>query len=212
MSRVTWDNTGERLYHAGVDRGMLYVSQGVITPWNGLVSVTETPANADPQPWYLDGQKVLNVPGGIDFGATIVTYAMPLEFAPCAGRLQLAGGLFATDQPKMPFSFSYRTLIGNDVQGTSLGYKVHVVFNATAKTADFTHASISNSPTAETYSFDVSTVPIAITGYRPTAHIVVDSRLVTDDILTAFENVLYGSTLNDPRLPTTEDLTPLLTA
>jgi hypothetical protein len=210
MSRVTWDASGQRLFHAGVDRGMLYVGAAVAVPWSGLLSVTESPTGGDGQPYYLDGQKVLNIPAGQDFAATIETFGAPDEFAPCAGRFLLAAGLYASDQPKQTFGFSYRTLIGNDVAGTSFAYKVHIVFNALAKIADFTHTTVSETPSAETYSFDISTVPIAISLRRPTAHVVFDSRHVSSSTLFSIEDILYGDDVDDPRLPTATELATLL--
>jgi hypothetical protein len=206
MSKVTWDSQGRRLYHAGVDRGMLYVGAGVAVAWNGLVSVTESPVGGDGQPYYLDGQKALDLPAGEDFAAKIETFASPIEFAPCAGRLSLALGLYAGNQPPATFGFSYRTLIGND-SSANLGYKINIVYNALALVADFEHTTISASPSIATYSFGITTVPIAIPGYRPTAHVIFDSRLVP---VSDVETILYGDTDNDPRLPTVTELATLL--
>jgi hypothetical protein len=208
MTRVVWDDLGKRLYHTGVDRGMLYISDAipVAVPWNGLVSVTESPGGGIGQPYYIDGQKVLNVPSGEDFSATIESYAAPLEFAPCAGRIQLSTGLFSADQPKKPFGFSYRTRIGNDTGGVSFAYKIHIVYNALAKIADFTHGTDTATPTTSTHSWDISTVPVSVTGYKPMAHFVVDSRLVTSAALSAIENVLYGTDTSSPRIPDPAEL------
>lgn len=210
MARVVWDKSGQRLYHAGVDRGMLYVGISVAVPWNGLVSVTETRTGGDAQPVYLDGRKVQNIAGEEDFGATVQTFTFPIEFSGCAGRVQLAAGLYAADQPKQPFSFSYRTLIGNDVVGTRFAYRIHVVYNAIAKIDDFTHETNSASPSAKTYSGEISTVPVALTGFRPTSHIIVDTRKVSPDNLAAIEDILYGGFTNGPMLPSVPDLAALL--
>lgn len=209
MTRAVWDDEGQHFYQTGVDRGMLYVGT-VAVPWVGLVSVTEDPSGGDGQPFYLDGQKVLNVPAGEDFNATIESFAFPIEFASCAGRFQLGAGLYATDQPKTTFGFSYRTLVGNEEIGTTLAYKIHIVYGATAKLPDFSHETISDSVSAKTISFSVSTVPVQIPGFRPTSHLVVDTRRVTLDILNEIEAILYGDDNGDARLPTPDELVTIL--
>ena len=210
MTRVIWDVSGNHLSHVGVDRGMLYPSPVLGVPWNGLVSVTESPTGPAASPYYLDGQKVLNIPGGEDFTATIEAFATPPEFDPCVGRLGIAAGLFATDQPKVTFGFSYRTLIGNDVKGTAFAYKVHLVYNALAKTSDFTNETTSSSSSVKTRTWSVSTVPVVVAGYRPTSHFTFDSRLIPGNTLVAIENILYGVDSTDPRIMTTTELATLL--
>lgn len=209
MTRVVWDKTGTRLFQTGIDRGVLYVGN-VGVPWNGLVSVTESPTGGDATPTFLDGQKVLNVPGGESFAATIEAYGIPIEFAPCAGWSMIASGLFATEQPKTTFGFSYRTLIGNDGEGTSLGYKVHIVFNALAKNSDFSRETITEKPSVKTHSWDITTVPLPIAGRRATAHIVFDSRLVPGANLAKIEGILYGTDTTDPSLPDSTTMYNLL--
>lgn len=198
--KVSWDETGQRFFHTGIDRGMLYVD-GVGVPWNGLVSVTESPSGGDSTATYLDGEKILNVPSGENYQGTIEAYSAPIEFASCAGWLMVSSGLFATEQPKKTFGFSYRTLIGNDVENTALGYKVHIVFNALAKNSDFSRETLSDKSSAQTYSWDITTVPLAVLGRRATAHIVFDSRLVSADNLAHIESILYGSDTTEPALP-----------
>lgn len=209
MTRATWDDRGNRRYHTGVDRGMLY--SGLLgVPWNGLVSVATNSVGGDAQPYYLDGQKVLNIGSGEDFGATIVTYAVPDEFAPCAGRLRLSAGLYATDQPRQPFGFSYRTLIGNDVDGNAFAYKVHIIFNALAKIGDYDNKTIDASSEANTISIDVSTVPVSVPGYRPTAHVAFSTLTNSQDAMNGIEDILYGGA-EDPRMPTTDEIAALIT-
>jgi hypothetical protein len=208
MSRLIWDSAGEHIYHTGIDRGVLYV--GTITvPWSGLVSVSENPSGGEATPYYLDGQKVLNTPSGEDFDGTIETYAFPLEFAPCAGRIQLAAGFFAGDQPKTPFGFSYRTLVGNDVLGSDFAYRVHIVYNATAQIADFEHGTITESVSLKSYSANFTTVPVQVPGYRAASHYIFDSRLLINALPRA-ETILYGDQDNDPRMPTAGELQELL--
>jgi hypothetical protein len=209
MPRVTWNPIGGRLFHAGVDRGMLYVGPYAV-PWSGLTEVIESPSGGAPTPYYLDGLKVLNIASSEEFAATINAVASPVEFAPCAGRIRLSTALFATDQPKNTFGFSYRTLIGNDLLGTKFAYKIHVVYNALAKISDFSHGTVDDSPTLNSYSWAIDTVPEIISGYKPTSHLVIDSRVNSDDIMSQVEAILYGDDDNDPRLPGAQELVTLL--
>jgi hypothetical protein len=212
MTRVVWDDVGQRLYRAGIDRGMLYTADAAV-PWNGLASVTESPNAGAPTAVYLDGQKVLNVPGGEDFQATISTYAAPAEFAPCAGRILLQAGMYATEQPKETFWFSYRTLNGNDVDDMGTTYRVHVVANALATIGDFVNSTINDNSGATLQSWSITTTPIAVPGMRPTSHFVFDTRLVSSDLLHEIEAILYGDQDgNNPRIPTTTELALLLTS
>lgn len=211
MPRIAWDAPGKRVYYTGIDRGMLYIGSDVAVPWSGLSSVSESPAMADPQPYYLDGQKILNLLSGEDFGGTIEAFGAPTEFAPCAGRLHLSTGLYATDQPKIPFNFSYRTMIGNDSEGLSFGYKIHIVFNATAQISDYTHTTDTASVTVNAYSWNITTFPVGTPGRRPTSHFIFDSRFVDDYIIARLEAILYGDDDNDPRMPTSDELITFLT-
>lgn len=206
MPAITWNGVGERLYHTGVDRGVLYTAENPGVPWNGLVNVTAKPVYEDPKPFYLDGQKIQNIPGNEDFSATIEALTAPLEFAPCAGRLHMSTGLFAGDQPKQIFGFTYRTLIGNDVIGTNFAYQIHIVYGATAQLSNFTHATDDSSPSAATYSWTITTVPVDIAGYRSSAHFIFDSRYNDDVTMASVERILYGSDSEDPRLMTVDEL------
>lgn len=211
MPTVTWDDPGTRLYYTGCDRGMLYIDDNVAVAWPGLVSITENPSGGDAQPFYLDGQKILNTSAGEDFAGSIESFGAPAEFAPCAGRLHLSTGLYAADQlPKM-FNFSYRTLIGNDVSGTEFGYKLHLVFNATANATDYIQTTNSDNPSIKTYSWDVTTVPVSIDGFRPTAHFVFDTRYTNIFVIARLEQILYGDDTHDPRFPTVAEIVDLLT-
>jgi hypothetical protein len=212
MTRVVWDAPGERLYHTGVDRGMLYIDDAIpiAVPWNGLASVTESPSGASSQPFYVDGQKVLNIASGEDFGASIEAYSAPLEFAPCAGRLRLSTALFLADQPRKPFGFSYRTLVGNDSMGTDYAYKIHVVYNALAAISDYAHTSRTDKSTAKTHSWAITTTPMFVQGYKPTSHFVFDTRFNGGRLVTELENILYGDDTHAPRLPTVDELAGFL--
>jgi len=212
MTRVVWDAPGERLYRTGIDRGMLYIDDvvPVAVPWSGLASVTESPAGGASQPYYIDGQKVLDTTTGEDFGVSIEAFSAPLEFAPCAGRLRLSAALFAADQPKKTFGFAYRTLTGNDVSGSSFGYRIHIIYNALASISDFVHTADDGKAGAKTYSWAVTTVPVFVDGYKPTAHFVFDTRLDGGHIIDTLESVLYGDDSNAPRMPTVSELAGFL--
>lgn len=209
MPKAVWNTIGNRLYHVGVDRGMLYTTFQA-APWNGLVSITESPDSGDATPYYLDGQKALNIAAGENFNGSIQAFSAPIEFASCVGRLKMSPALYAANQSKQPFGFSYRTVIGNDSAGSAFAYKVHLVYNALAQISDFSNATISDKTDASTYSWNVVTSPIAVPGYRPTAHLVFDSRKNSVDILNALEDILYGDDDNNPRMPTASELITLL--
>lgn len=209
MVAVTWGDTGTRTYHAGVDRGMLYLPNLDGISWQGLTKVSVASSGSDPSENYLDGQKILNVPGNLELSGSIEAFSAPEEFAPCAGQMRLSTGLFAADQINQPFGFSYRTLIGNDVQGQNYGYKVHVIYNVTAQAVDFQHSTETDSPSPVSYSWSVTAVPLSIPGYRPTARFVFDTTKMD---VSALEVILYGSVSTNPRLPTTDELISLLTS
>lgn len=209
MPRIAWDDPGNRRYQTGIDRGVLYTgSPGV--PWVGLIGVTESSDGPDPQSFYVDGRKILDIPVKENYSATIEAYSFPMEFAPCAGRKMISPALYAGDQPRETFGLAYRTLVGDDQQGISLAYKVHLVYNAAAKVADFSHQTITDSPSAESRTINVTTFPITVAGFRPSAHYVFDTRLNSADTITAVEAIIYGDDLDDPRLPTSLELASLL--
>ena len=209
--RVTWDALGERLFHTGVDHGMLYIGTDVAVPWNGLLNVTQTADSSDNREYFVDGDKILNLPASDDFAAQLQALSFPFEFAPCAGRKEISPGLFATEQPKQLFGFSYRTLIGNDLAGTDYAYQIHVVYNALAQLSDFTHNTVDDNPSAESYSWNITTVPaIPADGFKPASHVVIDSRFIPANLLMVIENVLYGSSASGPRLPSLQQLYALM--
>lgn len=212
MTRVTWDASGQRLYQSGVDRGMIYLEDGTVSTWSGLVSVTESPSGGDPVATYLDGQKVLDVPGGDNYEATIESMSLPLNAAASAGWGILQYGLYASNQPKQSFGFSYRTLIGNDISGTEFAYRIHVIFGCTAKSSDFTHETIKDQPSVKTYSWGVTAVPVSFTGRRPTAHVIFDTRVQSSPTITAIEALLYGNDETDAVMPTTDQIALLLSS
>ena len=207
MTRLVWGETGTRNFEAGVDRGVLYPpSSSVGVPWNGLTSVNERPLGGDSSPYYHDGVKYMQIARAEEFEATIEAYSAPSEFASCDGTSAIYLGLYLTQQPRKQFGFSYRTLIGNDLDSTSHGYKIHIVYNALAKPSSRANYTISNSPDAMSLSWDITTVPIAITGFKPTSHIVISSLVATSAHLIAVENILYGTSGVSPKLITVAEL------
>ena len=207
MSKITWDNTGERRYETGVDRGVLYIPNtvGVYDSgvgWNGLTKVTEKPVGATPTPLYADNIKYLNLISTEYFEADVSAYTYPEEFAACDGSSQPELGVAIGQQPRKPFGLCYRTKVGNDLQGTELGYKLHMVYGAYAAPSQKNFATINDSPTAIEFSWSVTTTPVNVTGYKPTATLTIDSTKVDAGALATLEGFLYGTTGTDPSLPT----------
>lgn len=206
MARLNWGVVAERFFETGVDRGVLYTGDGIGVPWNGLTSVSEAPTGGDPKPAYIDGRKFRNIASSEEFEATIEAFAAPKEFGPCDGSRSIQNGLIATQQPRQAFSFSYRTLIGNPVEGTELGYKIHLVYNALAGPASRSNGTIGDSTEASKLSWTVTTLPPSLTGYKPTAHFVIDSTQTPLGLLTAIEEILYGNDVNSARMPLVSEL------
>lgn len=206
MTRLNWDASGARYFEIGVDRGVLYVGTDPGVAWTGLISVSETPSGGEPRPYYIDGEKYLNLATAEEFEATITALGAPKEFDICDGRRAVQNGLIVTHQPRVQFGLSYRTKIGNDIQGADHGYKIHLVYNALAKPADRTHASQGAEANPQSIQWAITTLAPAITGYKPTAHLVVDSRWTDPDILAAVEDLIYGSESGQPSLPTPDEL------
>lgn len=206
MARIVWNATGERYFETGVDRGVLYVGSSAGVAWTGLTSVSEEPTGGDPRPFYIDGVKYLNLASNEEFVATIQAFSSPKEFGPCDGTRSVHNGLFVTQQPRIPFSLSYRTKVGNDIDGPDYGYKIHIVYNALAAPSSRSNNSIDSSPEPIEFSWSVSTLPPAITGFKPTAHFVIDSRFMYSVRLAAIEDILYGSDATAPRLPSVSEL------
>lgn len=197
MFNIDWDKDGEKFYETGVDRGVLYKKTageyGAGVAWNGLTSVSESPSGAEPTPLYADNQKYLNLMSNEEFGGTIEAYTYPDEFAECDGSKAIATGVFATAQKRSEFGFTYRTLIGNDEDGTDHGYKIHIVYGALAKASERSRATVNESPEAATMSWGFSTTPVPIAGFKPTAHLYFDSTKVAAAKLAALETILYGT-------------------
>lgn len=206
MAVLTWDQVGERVYETGVDRGVLYLptNQGVYdtgVAWNGLVSVTESPSGAEASPQYADNIKYLNLISAETFGGTIEAFTYPDEFAECDGTVAPKIGVYVGQQNRRVFGLSYRTKVGNDTEGSDAGYKLHLVYGALAAPSERGYTTMNDSPEPLTFSWEVSTTPVNVTGYKPTSLITIDSTKVAPADLTALETLLYGDTATGAALP-----------
>lgn len=209
MTRLLWDQTGDRRYETGVDQGVLYIPTGGVYSngwaWNGLTAVNETPSGAEQSPIYADNIKYLNLIGVEEFGGTIEAYTYPSQFEQCDGIFQAQMGVAVGQQTRKEFGLSYRTRIGNDVNA-DLGYKLHLVYGAKASPSEKAYATINESPEALTFSWEFMTTAVAVTGQKPTSLITIDSTKVSAGNLLALENALYGTAGSDPRLPLPDEV------
>ena len=218
MSRITWDDTSKRLYETGVKMGVLYPIQSEGTyskgvAWNGLTAVTESPSGAEATALYADDIKYLNLLSNEEFGATIEAYTYPDEFAECDGSASLATGVMIGQQKRKTFGLCYRTTLGNDVDGNDYGYKLHLVYGCLAAPSEKGYSTINDSPEAITFSWEVSTTPVSVTGFKPTSQITIDSTKVDAEKLSALEDILYGKAgdgANGPRLPLPDEVATLM--
>lgn len=212
--RLAWDQVGERFYETGVDRGVLYLSDGGGVydqgyAWNGLTTVTESPSGAEANPQYADNIKYLNLVSAEQFGGTIEAFTYPDEFAECDGTAVPSTGVLVGQQGRRTFGLAYRTRVGNDVDGADLGYKLHLVYGALAAPSEKAYATVNDSPEALTFSWTISTTPVDVTGLKPTASITVDSTKVDSGALATLEDTLYGTAGADPRLPLPDEVIAL---
>ena len=214
MARLVWDKTGERFYETGVRQGVLYPMVDGAYPkgvaWNGLTAVTESPSGAESTALYADDIKYLNLRSTEEFGATIEAYTYPKEFEECDGSAELAVGVTIGQQPRKSFGLSYRTALGNDVENENHGYKLHLIYGATASPSEKAYATISDSPEAITFSWEVTTVPVNVEGFKPTALLTIDSTKVDPAKLTALEDILYGKAEAEARLPLPDEIATLM--
>ena len=210
MAVLVWGNIGERYYETGVDRGVLFPQTGDGVPWNGLISVSEAPSGGEPRPYYLDGFKYLNLATAEEFAATIDAFSAPDEFNNCDGMPSIHNGLFITQQKRETFGLSYRTRIGNDVDGTDHGYKIHLVYNALTAPSSRSNSTLNDSPSPLVFSWGITTAPPPIAGFKPSAHFVIDSRKTPETLLKRIENILYGSSTGSSRLPSVDELMDLM--
>lgn len=217
MPKLTWDNTGERIFETGVKQGVLYPiqSDGKYTKgvaWNGLTAVTESPSGAEATPLYADDIKYLNLLSNEEFGATIEAYTYPDEFAECDGSAELVAGVMIGQQKRKVFGLCYRTTIGNDVDGNDHGYKLHLIYGCLAAPSEKAYSTINDSPEAITFSWEVTTTPVNVEGFKPTSQITIDSTKADPTKLAALEAVLYGSTETEAKLPLPDEVATLMSA
>ena len=215
MSKLVWDQTGEREYETGVKNGVLYVQgEGGTYPkgvaWNGLISVTESPSGAEATALYADDIKYLNLMSNEEFGATIEAYMSPEEFDQCDGTASLATGVTIGQQKRKTFGMAYKTTIGNDVDGNDYGYKIHLIYGALAAPSEKAYSTINDSPEAMTLSWEVSTTPVTVDGFKPTATVVIDSTKADPTKLAALEAILFGSEEKEARLPLPDEIVSII--
>lgn len=222
MTKILWDQTGERRYETGVDHGVLYVqdddgSYPLGVPWNGLTTVTESPSGADATPQYADNIKYLNLIAAEEFGGTIEAFTYPVEFEACDGTASPTPGVSVGQQRRKTFGLSYRTLVGNDIEGTDFGYKLHLVYGALAAPSEKARATVNDSPEALAFSWEFTTTAVEVgtinsVVIKPSATVTIDSTKVDEDALAALETILYGTTGVDPRLPLPAEVFGLFTS
>lgn len=221
-AKIVWDKTGEKLYETGVKNGVLYPQVNGAYPegvaWNGLTAVTESPSGAEATPLYADDIKYLNLYSAEEFGATIECYTYPKEFEACDGSKEIATGVSIGQQTRQSFGMSYKTTVGNDTEGANYGYKLHIIYGATASPSEKPYSTISDSPEAITFSYEVTTTPVNVKGFNPTASIVIDSTKVPAEKLAQLEEILYGKDPTSeggedgvaPRLPLPDEIVTLV--
>ena len=217
MAELKWDNPGERYYETGVKNCILYVQdaegnypKGVA--WNGITAITESPSGAESTPLYADDTKYLNLISNEEFGATIEAYTYPDEFAECDGTAELAKGIKLGQQPRKQFGLCYLTTLGNDLKKNDYGYKLHLVYGCTAAPSEKGYATINDSPEAITFSWEVTTTPVDVPGFKPTAHIEIDSTKVKPEDLAKIKAKLWGSASEEATLPLPNEIKTLITA
>ena len=215
FSPLVWDQTGEKFYETGVKNGVLYVQhtdgtypKGVA--WNGLTAVTESPSGAEKTPLYADDTKYLNLMSAEEFGATIEAYTYPDEFAQCDGSAEIAEGVTIGQQARKTFGMAYKTTLGNDVSNNDYGYKLHIIYGALASPSEKGYSTINDSPEAITFSWEVTTTPVNVTGKKPTASLVIDSTKANSEKLAALEKILFGSAEANARLPLPDEIATLM--
>lgn len=217
MPKLTWDAVGEKLYETGTDRGVLYPQKSGAYPqgvaWNGLTAVTESPSGADESAFYADNIKYGSLRGAEDFGGTIECYTYPDEWLTCDGSAEAVAGVVVGQQKRLPFGLCYRTLVGNDADGIDHGYKLHLIYNATASPSERAYQTVNDSPEAITFSYEFTTTPINITAIenaKPVACITIDSSTVDSEKLKKLEDALYGTADAEPYLPLPDDVIAML--
>lgn len=215
MAKLVFNNVGERLFETGVKNGVLYVmgdegtyENGVV--WNGLTAVTESPSGADTTPLYADDVKYVVIYAAEEFGATVEAFTYPEEFEQCDGSAAISEGVTIGQQSRKSFGMCYKTSVGNDVQGQDFGYKIHIIYGAKAAPSEKSYSTINDSPEAVTFSWELSTVPVPVEGFNPTATMVIDSTRVPEEKMKLIEDKLYGTESEEATLPLPNELLALL--
>lgn len=217
MSKIIWDNAGERTYETGVDHGVLYpIQEGGLynkgVAWNGLTAITESPSGAEATPLYADNIKYLNLLSAEDFGCTIEAYTYPDEFAECDGSAEIATGVYAGQQARKVFGLCYRTVLGNDTDSNAHGYKLHLIYGCLASPSEKSYSTVNDSPEAITFSWEVKSTPVNVSGFKPTAVLTIDSTKVNAEKLAKLEEALYGSESTEAKLPTPDEVVAIVGA
>ena len=211
---LVWDKTGEKIYETGVSNVALYVQVNGTYPkgvaWNGVTAITESPSGAESNPIYADNIKYGNLLSAEELGATIEAYTYPEAFEKCDGSAQLAPGVTIGQQTRTPFGLAYKTTIGNDVDGNDHGYKIHLIYGALAAPSEKAYSTINDSPEAMTLSWEVSTTPVTVDGFKPTATVVIDSTKADPTKLAALEAILFGSEEKEARLPLPDEIVSII--
>ena len=218
MTKLAWDESGKRLYETGVRNGVLYpyVSTGENVgythgvAWNGLTAITESPSGAEETPLWADDIKYLSLRSAEEFGATVEAYTYPDEFAECDGSATVAKGVTIGQQPRKTFGLCYRTVLGNDTELDAHGYKLHLIYGATAAPSEKAYQTVNDSPEAITFSWELSTTPVNVTGFKPTASLTIDSTKIDASKLASIEALLYGTDEADARLPLPDEIITLM--
>lgn len=215
MAKIVWDESGKRLYETGVKNGVLYIQDetGVYNKgvaWNGLTAVTESPSGAEATPLYADDIKYLELFSAEEFGATIEAYTYPEEFEACDGSASLGTGVTIGQQDRKTFGLCYRTVLGNDVKSNEYGYKLHLIYGAKAAPSEKGYQTINDSPEAITFSWEVTTTPVNVAGFKPTASVTIDSTKIDPEKLKKIEDMLYGEGATDAKLPLPDELKTIL--
>lgn len=204
MAVLTWDQTGEKLYETGVQKGVLYPMDGAVygkgVAWNGLTAVNETPSGAESTKLYADDIKYLDIRSAEEFGATIEAYSSPEEFDACDGTAELAGGVNIGQQNRKGFGFCYRSTIGNDTEYNNYGYKLHIIYGLTASPSERSYSTVNDSPEAATLSWEVSSTPVNVAGFKPTSIVTINSKKINAEALKEIEDALYGTVEVEPKI------------
>lgn len=210
MSKLVWDQTGDRLYETGVEQVALYQQSGGAYPkgvaWNGVTALNISPSGAEPTALYANNRKYLTLMSVEELGFTIEAYTYPDEWAECDGSATVVPGVYIGQQPRKPFGLVAKTMIGNDTEGIKHGYKLHIIYGALASPSEQENATINDSPEAKTMSWECSTTPVNVANFEPTSYICIDSTTVAAEKLTALEKILYGDATAEPKLPLPDEV------